>query len=354
MKYQASKKNLDFLLRIHPSVPRYAVVDAVRLKQILMNLLGNAVKFTSAGMVEMSVTFTAGEDGKRGSLRFTVKDTGMGISPEQRARLFKAFSQGDASVTRRFGGTGLGLVISNLLAEKMGSRIQVESEAGKGSTFWLEFQVEVGDEGAMGPFDERGESSLEDVGHLGSLDGLLFGLIPPPAEGSRAELEPGSARGSGERAGFTAGGGTPPSTILAEEEGARVSEPVPPVVLIVEDIQVNLFLARALVTKLVPDVQILQATNGQEALDVLAEERVDLVLMDVQMPGMDGLTATRLLRDREGEDQHIPVVALTAGALNEEQQRCRAAGMDGFLSKPLVVDALREVLESHLSRAPTP
>ncbi|TVR61324.1 MAG: PAS domain S-box protein [Gemmatimonadales bacterium] len=345
VKYQASKKNLDFLLRIHPRVPRYAVVDPVRVKQILMNLLGNAVKFTSRGMVELSMSFSPLPEANRGRIRFDVRDTGMGISEEQRGRLFKAFSQADASVTRRFGGTGLGLVISGLLADKMGSRIEMESEPGVGSTFSVEIEVEVANEAPLGEVPDEElvtvsgpDSSLDDLG------GLLFGLGTPSEDPSAPDLEPGSAALASAMAAPAGWDQQAPT-----DEGATST----PVVLIVEDIQVNLFLAKALVGKLMPDVRILEAHNGSEALEVLERHPVELVLMDVQMPGMDGLTATRRLREREVDGERIPVVALTAGALSEERERCMAAGMDDFLSKPLVVDDLKRVLEHYL-RATSP
>ena len=348
VKYQASKKNLDFLLRIHPHVPRYAVVDPVRLKQILMNLLGNAVKFTSRGMVELSVTFSPMEEGGRGRIHFEVRDTGMGISQEQRARLFKAFSQGDASVTRKFGGTGLGLVISNLLAAKMGSRIVVESEPGIGSSFSVEIEVEVANEAPLGEVaDDDLEPAHAGMPSLDHMDGLLFGLAPPPEDPSAPDLEPGSAAAAA--AATAPPGGTEPQR---QPEDGTAAPPVP-AVLIVEDIQVNMFLARALVAKLVPGVRILEANDGREALSVLEQNPVDLVLMDVQMPGMDGLAATRRLREREADGERIPVVALTAGALSEERERCMAAGMDEFLSKPLVVNDLKRVLESYLEEIPS-
>ena len=348
VKYQASKKNLDFLLRIHPQVPRYAVVDPVRLKQILMNLLGNAVKFTSRGMVELSVTFSPVEREGRGRIHFEVRDTGMGISREQRARLFKAFSQGDASVTRKFGGTGLGLVISNLLAAKMGSRIVVESEPGIGSSFSIEIEVEVANEAPLGEVpDDDLEPAYTGIPSLDHMDGLLFGLAPPPEDPSAPDLEPGSA------AAAAAAAAPPEGTEPQRRPGDGAAVPPVPVVLLVEDIQVNMFLARALVAKLIPGVCILEANDGGEALRVLEQNPVDLVLMDVQMPGMDGLTATRLLREREGDGERIPVVALTAGALSEERERCMAAGMDEFLSKPLVVNDLKRVLESYLEEIPT-
>jgi signal transduction histidine kinase/ActR/RegA family two-component response regulator len=246
--------------------------DPLRLRQILLNLLGNAIKFTETGEVRLTARRT------EGALELAVTDTGPGISEEVQRKLFQPFQQADASTTRRHGGTGLGLVISRQLAELMGGTLALTSQPGRGSTFVLTL---------------------------------------PLAEVEAAELEPIAA---------------PASVVM----------PLPAHVLLVEDNTVNQLVARRLLTSL--GVGVTVAANGLEALDRV--RGVDLVLMDCQMPVMDGLEATRRIRALAGPERTVPIVALSAAVFQEERQATVEAGMDAFLPKPLRLDELETTLRT--------
>ena len=267
----------------HLGAPR-RIGDALRVRQILLNLLGNAVKFTAAGRVALEVR----PPDARGGLTLDVVDTGIGIAPDAIARLFAPFSQADASTTRRFGGTGLGLAISRQLAEAMGGTLEVTSTLGVGSRFhlWL-------------PLAAAPETSA------------IATDAPRPA----AEPAPEAA----------------PTT---------TTPPLPARVLVVEDNVVNQQVVRRLLTRLGVEVEL--ASDGAEALEKLTS--IDLVLMDCHMPGMDGLEAARRIRALPPPLGHLPIIALSAAVLEEEQAATRAAGMDAFLAKPLRLDALEAAL----------
>jgi signal transduction histidine kinase/CheY-like chemotaxis protein len=277
---QAREKPLDFSIRIAPEIPRYLKGDPLRLGQVLMNLANNAVKFTERGNVTVNVDPVAEADDKI-VLRFSVSDTGIGLTPEQRKRLFLAFSQADTSTTRKFGGTGLGLAISRRLVELMGGEISVESEYQQGSTFHFSAPFSRG--------EERATTSR------------------PEANARRAAAE----------------------SQLARLRGARV--------LIAEDNPLNQqviqeFLERA-------GVMVIIANNGLEAIKVAQMQSFDAVLMDLQMPVMDGLQATRELR-KIPQFADTPIIALTANVFQADIERCIAAGMNDHIGKPIKVDEL--------------
>lgn len=427
IKYHAGQKQLELLLSISPEMPRLAEVDPVRLKQILINLLSNAVKFTEQGEVELKVEFTP-LDRTHGRYTFTVRDTGIGIAPDQRQRLFQAFSQADTSTTRRFGGTGLGLTISNLLAEKMGGRIEVHSELGKGSIFYFAIETTYAHDGdgQLKPLPIRRVLVVDDndnnrlilehnfaywgieyVGcesgatalalltntprydlliidyHMPDMDGLetirlirqqlclspeqmpiilLHSSSDDPAlreECKKLDVrfnltKPVKARElyrflcnvhSGESWQNTSPAQPPQPTASAAEE-------LPITVLVAEDVATNMMLIKILLKKAIPGAEILEAHNGVEAVELAKTHHVDLILMDVQMPELDGLAATQLIRQTEqGTQRHVPIIALTAGALQEERERCLASGMDDFLTKPVQPAALTEMRKKHLSAA---
>ena len=258
------------------------VGDDLRLQQVLINLIGNAIKFTESGQVRVDVRVLE-RTAETVRLRFEVRDTGVGIAPEALKKLFTPFTQADGSITRRFGGTGLGLSISKHLVELMGGRIGAESEAGVGSTFWFELP--------FGVSSLREESaSVESAGEA-PLGGRLAGLR----------------------------------------------------VLVVDDNHLN----RKVIARLLEreGAQAEMAADGQEALDYLRThpEGVQVALMDVQMPVMDGLTATRLLRQMPGLAR-MPVVALSAGVLPAQRREAREAGVDDFLPKPVDLDRMVEML----------
>jgi CheY-like chemotaxis protein len=252
---------------------------------VLNNLLGNAIKFTDSGSVVVRLTAEDRDDG-RCEISISIRDTGIGIDADTRARLFQPFTQADATTSRRYGGTGLGLAICRKLTDLMGGRIQVDSEPGAGS----EFQVRIPYRRATVPH----ATPLQDQG---------------------ADAAAASAGGKGLRA------------------------------LLVEDNPVNQAVARAMLGRL--GLRVTTAANGVEALKALESEApFDIVLMDVQMPVMDGYEAARRLRRREAEQglPHTPVVALTANAMPEHRDACLAAGMDDYLTKPIVREQLNEIV----------
>lgn len=259
------------------------VSDALRLEQVLINLTSNAIKFTQKGGVAVKIVSQGSDDPTRALLRFEVRDTGIGINQEALGSLFQAFNQADSGITRRFGGTGLGLAISKRIVEILGGKIGVESQEGRGSTFWFVI-----------PF-EKSEIPIPSVASLPSGES--------PAESNLTGLR----------------------------------------VLVVDDSQINLMvLERALLSL---GVKVTLAKDGLQALQVLrdAPGGFDLVLMDVQMLVMDGLTATREIRQDKALAA-LPVIALTAGVLPEEQQAALAAGVNAFLSKPLDFKQMQELL----------
>jgi len=290
----ADEKGLRFSLAVAPDVPRFLVGDPLRLTQILTNLAGNAVKFTQAGAVDVRCrSETSGpSSGDAGPgwarLHFSVSDTGIGLSDEQQARLFRPFMQADASTTRRYGGTGLGLAISKQLVSMMGGRIWVDSEVGKGSTFHFIVRLQIADD---------------------DMQARLSAASQPVAENLVARTLPALP------AGFT--------------------------VLLAEDNRFNQELVLELLADAGVAVEIVE--NGLEALRRLEVQHFDVVLMDVMMPEMDGLEAVRRIRlDSRWRD--LPVIALTANAGLEDRQSCLAAGMNEVLTKPFEAADLYRVL----------
>ncbi len=305
LEVEAEAKGLSLGTWVDPDIPPVLWGDPGRLRQILLNLAGNAVKFTDRGEVAIRVE-PAPAGGREGSrrLRFSVRDTGVGIADGDRGRIFEVFSQVPAASGPRPGGTGLGLSISKRLAEQMGGRLWVESEVGRGSTFFLEVELQVGD---------------------GSAPAAGAAAPPPGPEGRRGP----SARPA-------AGAGKPAG------EGLRV--------LVVEDNAVNRHVVEEFLRRQAAEVSC--APDGRAALEAVGIGSFDLILMDVQMPDMDGLEATRRLRDA---GCRVPIVGLTAYALEGDRQRCLDAGMDDYLTKPISPDVLREkVFEWTGYRGPPP
>ncbi len=299
IRYPLESKGLKFQMNIQPRMPSHFVADPIRLKQILINLLSNAIKFTEHGSVAFILEFVdlSDEDGHFGRFTFSVTDTGIGMSKEQLKKLFLPFSQADHSITRRFGGTGLGLAISRHLAEKMGTKISVESKEGMGSVFSLTIETTWS--------DESFEKASSDVRNIGTLS---------QKSDSQDKV-------------------TQASTVEACI-----------CVLVVDDVPTNLMLISALVRKIAPNAIILEASNGHEALQLFDGNVIDIVMMDVQMPEMDGLEATRRLRIIDIERKcHTPIFGLSAGALEEERMAAFESGMDGYLTKPINRQALLEV-----------
>ena len=277
---RAEQKGLEFRLISEPDLTRDFVGDPLRLGQVLINLANNAVKFTARGSVTISVSLDS-RDADQARLHFVVADTGIGLSPEDKARLFTPFSQADSSITRRFGGTGLGLALAKELVTLMGGEIWCESELGRGSSF--HFTVS-----------------------------LKLGRQAKPEEG-REPGRPAPARAGEQRA-----------AVADRLRGLRV--------LVAEDNDLNQMLIKELLHKV--GLEAVLAANGVEAVDLVNRQPFDLVLMDVQMPEMDGLTATRLIREQP-RFRDLPIIAMTAHAMADDRQRTLAAGMNEHLSKPI-------------------
>ncbi len=290
---RARDKGLNFDSEVHPAVPAAVCGDPLRLRQIVTNLLGNALKFTDTGGVVLRVEVESRENG-RVRLHFSVSDTGIGIPAEKQRSIFDAFAQADSSMTRKFGGTGLGLSISTRLVQLMGGRIWLESTPGQGAVFHF-----------AAPFQEaRNFVELPVAAHL------------PPVGPPMPDWQP------------------------AQDDQPRHLH-----VLLAEDNLVNRKLAEALLSK--RGHSVAAARNGREALHLLDREAFDLILMDVQMPEMDGFEATAAIRRREARDGgHIPILAMTAHAIKGDAERCLRAGMDAYVAKPIRPEELFQAISS--------
>jgi PAS domain S-box-containing protein len=336
-KVSASGKTLDLILSIDPATPRYIKADQTRLRQVLINLLSNAVKFTEAGEVKLGVSFVPASSGVGpGAFTFIVRDTGIGIDENEKKLLFKAFSQGDASVTRKFGGTGLGLIISSKLVKKMGGEIEFKSRKGIGSEFYFtifkEFEYDLKD------------GNNTDYNNKPVVAGRKsFGAGPDDfVEG--VALSGREAVSDKEKAGvFDSDGGS------AEAGGARSG----PVILITEDSPMNMKLFSSIFKKLASTAVIICADDGAAALELYKERRPDIVFMDIQMPVMDGYEATRKIREYEKKlaaGKKAVIIAVTASAVKGEEEKCLQAGMDRFMSKPLDYKALKDIIEKYAEK----
>jgi len=417
---RASGKGLELIAETRPGVPRWVHADAARLSQVITNLVGNALKFTERGEVCLRLENDGpGEEGIR--LHFTVSDTGIGIPLEKQKLIFEAFSQGDTSTTRRYGGTGLGLTISARLVQMMRGRIWVESEPGRGCD--VHFTAEVASAPAKGDAVDEETGPLQGIPILVadasdasrrvladtlSRWGMKVSLAADGSSAARAYTESEragepfrivladtrlpeiaglwpawkkcavvlltpygratevSAPGASalakpvrevELRGAVLDALRDPSERLAPAARPRTaSSPAPeqarsPLrILLAEDNAVNQHLARRLLEKRGHTVAV--AADGREALEALDREPFDLVLMDVQMPVMDGFEATAALRARESSTaRHLPVIALTAHAMKGDHERCLKAGMDGYVTKPVKAETLFAAIEAALAAA---
>jgi signal transduction histidine kinase/CheY-like chemotaxis protein/ligand-binding sensor domain-containing protein len=428
---RAHEKGLELTCDIRPDVPDVVVGDPTRLRQIIVNLVGNAIKFTSQGEVGLKVALESRTQ-DRIRLHFSVEDTGIGIAPQKQKLIFEAFSQADGSTARRFGGTGLGLTISNRLVEMMGGRIWMESTEGKGSAFHFTASLGVGkvtepplaitsaalaglaalvvDDngtnrrilqemltswGMRSTVAESATAALDcvrqakehfalilidfDMPHMNgsSLVELLHKDPNPTAKAKVIMLTSAGQRGDalrcrefgvaayltkpvgqpelfdcvvrvlGTRSNNGAGSAAPMAHDIVREGARRLQ------ILLAEDNAVNQKFAERLLTR--HGHQVTVTCNGREALAALDRETFDLVLMDVQMPEMDGFEATSAIRSKESRTGlHIPIIAMTAHAMTGDRERCLAAGMDGYVSKPIHGKELFEAIETLLKASPLP
>ena len=295
---RAHSKGLEFSSEIDSEIPRYLSGDPGRLRQVLLNLISNAIKFTQRGAVRITAKIAHHADDGQASVRFSVLDTGVGIPTHLQDRLFKTFSQVDASTTRKYGGTGLGLVISRAIIDAMGGTIEVHSREGAGSEFAFT---------------------------------IPFKLGTPTAPSAEIGISPA----------------TPLFTPGRDHDGHKRP---PHRILVVEDNAVNQFVAQRMLKNLGYDIDI--ANNGRDALEILQTRSYDLIFMDCQMPEMDGYETTRLIRHMEAGKRSVPIIAMTANAMKGDAEKCLEAGMDAYLSKPVSLDALRSALKTHLRSTP--
>jgi two-component system, sensor histidine kinase and response regulator len=435
MALQAAMKSLELVVDVAPDVPQTVLGDPQRIRQCLVNLVGNAIKFTTTGEIVIAVRRAAQREGVA-HVRFEVRDTGIGVGPQVRSELFKPFTQADSSTTRKFGGTGLGLSIVKRLVELMGGEVGLESEVGRGSTFWFALplkpiessgrsarplfdgsaaRVLVVDDNATnrrvlaghlaaGPFQVQAVESaaqalaqLEEARGAGrDFDVVLIDYQMPGMDGAmlgeRISSDPRFSRSrlvlltsldrKGDHTRFASMGFaaylTKPirprelrdclSHVLAhgpEEWSARthplitrgtlvasaaVAQTYGGRVLVVEDNLVNQKVAQKFLERLGCSVRV--ASDGAEAVEITAREPFDLILMDMQMPVMDGLEATRAIRAKESGGARTPIVALTANVLAGQFQSCLDAGMDDVLAKPLDASRLKDVLDRFVIKAP--
>jgi PAS domain S-box-containing protein len=415
---KALEKGLDLLYSVGTDVPPFVVGDVTRVRQILVNLVGNAIKFTERGEVLVSVAM-AGRDNARITLEFAVRDTGIGIPADKLDRLFKAFSQADTSTTRKYGGTGLGLVISDRLAKMMGGGMRVESEPGRGSTFYFTIsatrapvnpakrylrgglpelrgkRVLLVDDNptnlqilcdqlrrwGLSPLAVRsGEEALEQLErdqhldlalldfHMPEMDGLELARRIRDRHGDKAPplVLVSSAPAQGEARSLFAATLAKPvkqsllfdtlNEVLAQAQlpaaqrtppGPRLdpglAKRLPLHVLVVEDSPVNQKLMRMVMQKMGYSADV--AANGLEALDALRLKHYDLVFMDLQMPEMDGIEATRRIIAEWPPERRPAIVAMTANAMHGDREKCLEAGMDEYISKPVAPETIQGLLE---------
>ncbi|MDF3818687.1 response regulator [Leptospira sp. 96542] len=289
VKFQAEEKGLELKIHLDPNLPKYVFIDGKRLKQVLINLIANAIKFTDSGFVELKIIVTEDKHVDSKKIRFSVLDTGMGIDPKNHTKIFEAFMQEDYSTTRKFGGTGLGLTISNQILKLLNSSLHLVSESGKGSEFFFDIDLK-----------EVGEDEFKIIEQNSNTNSTVAGL--------QYNLE---------------------------------------TIMVVEDNQVNMELLKNLLKRLTPKSEIISAYNGFDAVELFKTKNISLIFMDIQMPVLNGYEATKLIR-KFPNGKKIPIIAVTAGVIQDEQKKCFDVGMNDFITKPLQKKELQRIL-NHLS-----
>ncbi|MFN3757105.1 MAG: PAS domain S-box protein [Flavobacterium sp.] len=284
IRYDAEQKNLKLEIKINDDVPATIWTDPLRLKQILINLMGNAVKFTMQGGINVKIEVINKIDTHQTLLKFSIIDTGIGIKPEHHDKIFNAFSQGETNTTKEYGGTGLGLSITNKLLGLMNSKLKLKSELNKGSEFYFELEVQ--------------SSSKEKPGLV------KINVI----DADEIYINPKSSK-----------------------------------ILVVEDNNINALLAKTLIKKIMPNADVYTAINGQDAVNQCEIYEFDIIFMDIQMPILNGYDATRSIRNLS-KYASIPIIALTAGTVMGEKEKCLEAGMNDYLSKPILKGALENII----------
>jgi len=403
IKYEAYKKGLELILNIQENIPEYVFLDPLRFKQVLVNLLGNAVKFTEKGEIEISVNFTENNEEYKNFI-FSVKDTGIGIDTEKKDYIFEAFSQADISTTRKYGGTGLGLTISNLLINKMGGKTELKSSPGKGTQIFFELSLKCLRDNNREKINFSGNVLLVEcnkktskvisdfirkygINVTESTDGLL---ALKKLKESKTDL-------------IIIDSDLPYLAGIEVIKKIRESEKNIPIVflysdfdykksftenlnidfflekpvnkrelteiiknvfeynninkniyknndkikvLIAEDVYMNMILLKSIIKKIIPNSIFYESGNGKEAYESYKKNKPDIVFMDIQMPDMDGIETTKKIRKYE-KDIYIPIIALTAGVLDEDIRKCFEAGMNEFVSKPINTDEIADIFKKY-------
>ena len=417
--YPIQTKGLEMLLNIPPDLPRFIWTDSVRLKQVLINLLSNAAKFTDQGEIELKIeALSAIED--HVTLRMSVRDTGIGIQPDKQQKVFDAFSQEDGSTTKKYGGTGLGLTISNKLLGMMGSKLQLDSTPGVGSTFFFELTL-TAEQGEPEVWENlelikkvlivddndnnrlilqqmlllksiknaEASSGFEALQLLSTgkrFDVILMDFHMPYMDGLETirKIRESFFKTAKEQPILLLSSSSDNENVIKTCEELQVSHRlVKPIkmqdiytslsrlhkktneqtletpvaqletttdaltILVAEDNAVNMLLARTILKRIAPNATLLEAKNGMEAVDFCEKALPDLILMDVQMPEMNGYEATKHIRGIE-HGTHVPIIAFTAGNVRSERDAALAAGMDDFVVKPVVEETIAAVLNKWL------
>ena len=283
VRFDLERKDLKFTISIDNDIPSVLLLDSLRVKQILLNIIINAIKFTLEGKITIHLSFKKQNDLNLQKIRFSVIDSGIGILPENQKKIFEPFLQEDNSTTRKYGGTGLGLTITNELLKLMKSKLKVKSSPMEGSTFYFDLEV----------------NEISDFKSIKSPRPELVSVI----DCSELELK----------------------------------------ILIAEDNVINMLLIKTILKSLFPKAQLIESENGEEAIEKFIETAPDIILMDIQMPLLNGLEATKKIRTLEFNST-IPIIALTAGTLKEDREHCILAGMNDFISKPIVKDTIKNVI----------
>ncbi|KEO73866.1 response regulator [Anditalea andensis] len=421
ISYQAQSRHLEMLLNISLDLPRFIFADEVRLRQVLINLLGNAVKFTEVGEIELKIEALGPIENEEVYIRFEVRDTGIGIKKEMQEKIFEAFSQEDGSTTKKYGGTGLGLTISNKLLELMDSKLQLKSKPGKGSKFFFDIKVKVG-EGEADIFEDidqiktalvvddnfnnrtilkqmlklkdieiveaaNGYEALQLLDQGNIYDVILMDYHMPYMDGLEtiSKIRNNITEAISEHPIVLLYSSSDDETVLKACHDLKVAHRlVKPIkmqdlynilsrlhkveipeeiqqtapgfenfgnsfnILIAEDNQINMFLAKTILKRILPNATILEAPNGQVALNLYMEKNPDLIIMDIQMPLLNGYEVTTAIREKERHGKRVPILALTAGNVKGEKEKCIQLGMDDFISKPVVEETLALVLNKYL------
>lgn len=286
-KYDAELHKIQLIVNIDENVPNYVLVDSIRLKQILVNLIGNAMKFTKEGSIIVSVRAVSLGNEDQCHLKFLVKDTGIGIKDENHEKIFQSFVQEDKTITQKFGGSGLGLTITNQLLALMDSTLELDSHYGEGSTFFFTIELE--------------KSNHED---------------------NTKDLE---------------------CSVDVDEGISSIKNLSNKKILVVEDNKINMLLIKTLLKAILPGSIVLEACDGKKAIKLYKKEELDLILMDIQMPHKNGYETTTEIKKLK-KYNNIPIIALTAGIMAGEKEKCLESGMDDYVAKPIIRSNLENVL----------